>query len=327
MALSLYGEGGSDDPAAIAASRQAGMARSADSLAIARAQQGQLGKFDNPLEALGYATGIGVDRNEIDRRDFDRRTAYERDLATLQRAPGAGGGPLPASPAGAAVGTGGGPTLIDTAAQDELRKKQMALIMALEDQANGVGPSLAQAQLRQATDRNLGQTMALAATVGQGGPRGAVLRGLGNRLTGANQQAAQDSSMLRLQEQLQARNQLGAIVGGARGQDIGLATGQAEITSREKLAQLQQALQQQQLMIERERLKIGQEQADRGFWSNLLGGVLSTAGTIGGAVLGGPIGAGIGAKLGQSVGGWIGEQQTANASPHWTFSSAPTPLS
>lgn len=110
--------------------------------------------------------------------------------------------------------------------QDEFRAQQMALAKQLQDQANGVGPSQAQMQLQQATDRNLAQALALARTGGQGG--GGLRQAL-NAQAQMSQQAAADSAILRLQEQMAARNMLAQLAGGARGQDIGLATGNAQL--------------------------------------------------------------------------------------------------
>ena len=104
--------------------------------------------------------------------------------------------------------------------QDQARAQQMALINQLQNQASGLGPSLAQAQLQQATDRNMQQAMALGVSQ-RGAGQGAALHNIANQRAGIGQQMAGDSAMLRLQEQLQARQMLGGLLGGMRGQDIG----------------------------------------------------------------------------------------------------------
>ena len=104
-------------------------------------------------------------------------------------------------------------------------------------QANGQGPSIAQAQLQQATDANLKQAMALGATQ-QGMGAGGALRGIQQQQAGIAQQQAADSGMLRLQEQAQAQGLLGNVLGAGRGQDIGLAGEQAGLSQQAGLANM-----------------------------------------------------------------------------------------
>lgn len=191
---------------------------------------------------------------------------------------------------------------IATGPQDQFRAQQAGLAGALVAQANGQGPSLAQGQLRSATDRNLAQAMAVGQALGANNP--GALREIGNQRAAISQQAAADSSQLALQEQMQARNQLGQVLAGARGQDIGLASGQAQLSQQQQEVNdqmvrfytsagmsLDQA--QQQAALELERLRQGgalqQQQIDAGAYSdaahraiggNLLSG-LGTALTMG----------------------------------------------
>lgn len=102
----------------------------------------------------------------------------------------------------------------------DTRDGQMALARLLTAGANGQGPSVAQAQLTQATDANVRQAMALGASQRTAGGPG-VLRAIGQNAAQVQQQAAGESAVLRLQEQQQAQSQLAQLLGGTRQQDIG----------------------------------------------------------------------------------------------------------
>ncbi len=98
------------------------------------------------------------------------------------------------------------------------RARQTTLADALAAQASGKGPSLANAQLQQGTDRNIQAQMAMAAS-----QRGAGAAGAGRQLAyqqaASRQQMAGDAATLRLNEQMQAQNQLGGLLAGMRGAD------------------------------------------------------------------------------------------------------------
>lgn len=142
----------------------------------------------------------------------------------------------------------GGPTTdyarINMGPQAQFRQGQMGLVNALTAQANGQGPSLAQGQLQQATDRNLSQAMALGQSQAGGQASGLGQRQVMQQQAGYAQQAASDSGLMRMQEQMQARNQLAQVLAGARGQDIGLATEQAGFSQGANMANLQALLAQ-----------------------------------------------------------------------------------
>lgn len=103
------------------------------------------------------------------------------------------------------------------AGQSDFRENQRNLISNLEAMAAGRGPSLATQQMKQNTDRNIAQQQGLAQ---QGGVNPALLAmtAQGNSAK-LGAQAAQDSAMLRTQEQLNAINALGINIHGARGAD------------------------------------------------------------------------------------------------------------
>jgi hypothetical protein len=102
------------------------------------------------------------------------------------------------------------------AGYSNFRQNQSNLINRLEALSAGKGPSLAAQQFQQATDRNLGAQQAMAAT-GRGGAMGAF--NAANNMGMLGTQAAQGSAMARTNEQLQAFNQLGLSIYGARGAD------------------------------------------------------------------------------------------------------------
>jgi hypothetical protein len=117
---------------------------------------------------------------------------------------------------------------LDQSQSNQMRDAQTGLITDLQNQAAGVGPSLAQAQLQKASDQNLANTMAtIQSTRGMGATAAAgQAQGAGAQ---AGQQLAQDSAILRLQEQMQAKGMLGQLATGARGQDLGAAAQNAQL--------------------------------------------------------------------------------------------------
>lgn len=98
--------------------------------------------------------------------------------------------------------------------------QQTALANALAAQASGQGPSLAQMQLQQATEAN--KAGAAGAIASQRGLNPALAaRQIANQQANIGQQAAGQSAMTRLQEQLGAQGMLAQTLGAQRGQDIG----------------------------------------------------------------------------------------------------------
>lgn len=124
---------------------------------------------------------------------------------------------------------------IEGGTNNQSRMQQQNLIQMLQAQANGTGPSIAQNQLKQATDRNIAGASSMAASGrGPGAAMGAY--NANNMAAQANQGAAMDSAILRSQEQMQAQSMLGAVLGQTRGQDLGMAN-----------MQIQSQMQQQQM--------------------------------------------------------------------------------
>ncbi len=111
-------------------------------------------------------------------------------------------------------------------AQQEYRAKQMALAGMLNQQAMGNGPSGAQMQLKQATDRGLSQAMALGASY-RGGNALAGMRQAQFAQADMQQNAANQSAQIRAQEQQSAQQALISHLAQGRQQDIGFAAQQA----------------------------------------------------------------------------------------------------
>lgn len=108
------------------------------------------------------------------------------------------------------------------AADSSFRGNQENLVAQLERQARGEGPSVAAQQLKAATDQNTSTQAALAAS-SRGNPNLAQFQAA-NNASAIGQGAAQSAALGRVQEQLGAMGQLGGVLQGARGQDLGLNT-------------------------------------------------------------------------------------------------------
>lgn len=115
---------------------------------------------------------------------------------------------------------------INMAPQDEFRGGQMDFVHALQAQAAGQGPSVAQNQLQAGLDQNIASQMAMAASQ-RGTNAGMGARMAAQNLGATNQQAAQQAAGLRAQEQLNAQGLLSQNLAQGRSQDIGLASQQA----------------------------------------------------------------------------------------------------
>lgn len=130
------------------------------------------------------------------------------------------------------------------------------LIKQLQGQTTGEGPSLADAQLRAATDRNLAQQLAAAQAMGaQGGNPAAMQRQLMQQQAATGQQLAQQSGIQQLQEQQAAQQLLANTAGqqqilgqqlalGGVGANRALTLGEAQIqnANAQRQASLGQAL-------------------------------------------------------------------------------------
>lgn len=107
-------------------------------------------------------------------------------------------------------------------ADNQFRNGQAGLVSQLQATAAGNGPSVARSILQEGTDRTLANQAAMAASRPTTNPALAAKILAGNAV-GANQDLAFKAAQMKDQEALNAQNSLGAVLGGARGQDVGIA--------------------------------------------------------------------------------------------------------
>lgn len=161
------------------------------------------------------------------------------------------------------------------------------LIQQLQAQASGTAPSLAEAQLRSAQDRNLAQQLA-AAQSQRGGNVAATQRQLAQQQAQAGREVAQDAATARLQERESAQQLLG--------QQIGQEQQLADQLTQNYLQQgfnIEQA--RQQALADYEKLQTNQFLSSQGLTAaSLEGGAQRQAGFLGGLL---NAGGGIGAAL------------------------------
>lgn len=173
--------------------------------------------------------------------------------------------------------------------QAQTRAAQWGLIQQLQGQAAGTGPSLAQAQLQQATDRNMQQAMAMGVSQ-RGAGQTAALHNIAGQRAGIGQQMAGDSAMLRLQEQMAAQQQLGGLLGGMYGQDMqgrqfGMG-GQTGLSLAQEQLELARRAEQHQDRLGWEQARQGQAGIDyrnsfAGQFGNIMQGVLGVGNMLG----------------------------------------------
>jgi endosialidase-like protein len=101
---------------------------------------------------------------------------------------------------------------------DQTRGQQSALAGLLMQQAQGQGPSVAEMHMRRGLDSAIASQRAQAASA-RGVSPGLAQRMAAQGIAGMQQQAVGDSAMLRANEQMAARNGLGGLLAGMRGQD------------------------------------------------------------------------------------------------------------
>lgn len=139
--------------------------------------------------------------------------------------------------------------VIDPATQVSLenafRAKQEALANELQATANGERPSLAEAQIKTATDRNNAQAMGLIASQ-RGVNAGLATRLALNQVGDANQTAVMNGSQARLAEAIAARQELASLAEQARGQDAAIQTSNAQAVNARASTQAQLAQQTNQ---------------------------------------------------------------------------------
>ena len=141
----------------------------------------------------------------------------------------------------------------------QFRDSQLKLISQLQDAAAGKGPSIAQQQF----DRNLGQGVnAQVAQASTGRSQGALSsRNAAQNIGSLTQDLAGKAALARLQEQLAARGQLGAVVGQGRGQELQSSQFNAEQENRRRLELARQQMLHNQYLRQ---LELRNAQAQQG---------------------------------------------------------------
>lgn len=165
--------------------------------------------------------------------------------------------------------------------------QQQALAQALLAQSQGQGPSLAQMQLQDATNRNIKQNAGLISSQKGVNPALAA-RLIANQSAQAGQSLAGQSAQARLMEQMQAQQQLGGLYG--------------------NLAQ--QQLQQQQILQNAISAQNNAALGNASQMNQVNAGVANQNAAFGQKLLGGALG-GIGSSFAQGIGGGSAPAQTS----------------
>jgi hypothetical protein len=139
-----------------------------------------------------------------------------------------------------------------------VRNQQQTLADQLSALSRGEGPSLAEQQLRSATDRNVSQQASFANS-GRGGPMAAARAANNSARLGAG--AAQDAASARIAESMKARELLGLNLHGMRGQDEDMSKFNAEQGNQMSQAQMWATLKQQGMTDEAILNILGKQQA------------------------------------------------------------------
>lgn len=165
---------------------------------------------------------------------------------------------------------------------------QQDLASMLMAQANGQGPNLAEAQLKQATDRNLAQAAALGGSA-RGSNSALQARSVQNQQAGIAGEAAQASAATRMQEEENARNALGGVLSSGRSADLA-GQGQANqagqfysgLGANQSLADFMAQQAGQQLQVQNalgsQAITSGAQTANNALGANFLGAGLNAAG-------------------------------------------------
>ena len=209
---------------------------------------------------VGPGTAVGMDVSGVQR--VSAQTGAQMDRNAIQNVSALSGGQMDTSGINAVTSTNTSPmeaeriarqniqnanalnseraatAQIQTADQAQARQQQLALGAQLAAQAAGTAPSVAEMQAKKAGERALAAQMAM-----QAGSSGSTAP-LAQRTAARNQASigadiANQSAVLRLQEQQAAQKALGDLAGQVRTQDISLAGQQAQLQQSANLANLQ----------------------------------------------------------------------------------------
>ena len=165
----------------------------------------------------------------------------------------------------------------DPAAQAQTRAAQTGLLSSLQQQAQGVGPSIADAQANHALDANAQQAGTFLAQ-NRGLSPGAAAQLGAQQLAQAQGQVNQQHVLGKLGEQMNAQQQLGQVASSARGQDLNLGQLQnqaGQFNAQQFNAQLGADAQAQNTLKSQQNQQIAaQEAARRGTQQKVFGGLL-----------------------------------------------------
>jgi hypothetical protein len=142
-----------------------------------------------------------------------------------------------AGPAAQTFATTGNAAHVDGSQQAAFRGQQLGLAGQLAQTAAGQGPSIAGEQLRQATDRNVSQLRAQAASQ-RGGGSALASRALMDTQASMGQEAGANAAIMRAQEAQNAQGQLGSLLAQGRSSDIDYAGQNAQLSQQMGLANM-----------------------------------------------------------------------------------------
>lgn len=162
--------------------------------------------------------------------------------------------------------------------QQQSRQGHLDYINMLQAAARGEGPSVAQAQLRQATDANIANAYSMAASTRGGGSYALAQRTAQQQAAQANQAAAAKAAELRAQEIWAARSGLGDAWAQQRAQDMGAMGMNMNAYMGVQQEQMQARLAYEDMLELEAQRKAGERDSKRKFW----GGIIQTAGELAG---------------------------------------------
>lgn len=195
--------------------------------------------------------------------------------------------------------------------------QQQALASQLAAQAQGQGPNIAAEQLAQATGQNVQRQAALMASQrGASQNAGALARMASEQGAGLQQQAINQASMLRANQQLAAQQALGQMTGQMINQQAGAMGMQGQLAQYGMQSGLGAMAQYNAVQAE-----LAKQQAQQ--QAGMFGGIMQAAGAGLGFLAGGPAGMAVGAQLGGGLGGMGTKVESPQAAPQERFDTAP----
>lgn len=169
--------------------------------------------------------------------------------------------------------------------QLQSRQGHMDYIDMLQSSARGEAPSVAQGQLRQATDANISNAYSMAAS-SRGGSYALAMRTAQQQAAQANQAAAAQAATLRAQEIHAAQMALGNAWAQQRAQDMGVMGSQLDAYMGVQQGDLQARMQRADLRNQQNISQAQIDQQNKDSKRRFIGGLISTAGQVIGSLPG-----------------------------------------